>query len=119
MDDAAMVDAIPVVVWQVKEDDKGRWRDFPDFVQNAIEAEYLLWLELLSTMPCEKDIFFAWTSLSGTKCTQYKISIPQMEQDNQTTHVTRGVRRLIMAQMVGRVTEEGHTRTEWGPSPQP
>ena len=122
-----MVDAIPVVVGQVQEDDKGRWRDFPDFVQNAIEAEYQQWLELFSTMPCEKDVFYAWVWYNGTKWVQYKISFPQMEQENQTTHRTRAVRRLIIAHMHdGRVAapgegsyEEGHTRTEWGPSPQP
>ncbi len=64
------------IVWQVSEDQRGRWRDFPPHLQDPIDDKWLQWNseDRLGAIDLEYD----WHKWNQTTFTSYKICFPEM-----------------------------------------
>ena len=71
------------IIWQVKEDGAGRWRDFPLDLQNQVETEWQKWQA--GGAADEVVVHYVWPSAKG-EYIPYEIVLRAM---NQTKHEHR------------------------------
>ena len=84
------------IIWQVKEDGAGRWRDFPLDLQNQVETEWQKWQE--GGAADEVVVHYVWPSAKGDRFWPYEITFfatGAMVQKNLDTGYEREVRRLV------------------------
>ena len=77
-------------LWQVSEDNRGRWRDFPPDLALTIEVEYQNWLN--GGQNPELVIAYYWRG-------EYEITFADMKQQHKTKGKEpppRNIRRLII-----------------------
>ena len=85
-------------LWQVQEDESGRWRDFPHALKNAAEEQFQDWL--VQGAPPNSGFDFVWPNSKMTVVTPYRIVFPEgeskinMHQINMKTEKFRPVRRI-------------------------
>ena len=86
--------APPLIIWQVKEDQRGRWRDFPFGLANQIEKEWQAWQK--QGQDCEMVVDYVWPNSKGDVFTPYEIVFgATMVQKNAKTGNVREVRRVV------------------------
>ena len=83
------------IIWQVREDQHGRWRDFPLDLQNQVETEWQRWQE--GGAADEVVIEYVWPNAKGDRFSPYEIVLATgaMVQKNMITGKEREVRRLV------------------------
>ena len=83
-----------MIVWQVSEDNRHRWRDFPAELQDSVEEQWQIWRE--HGMPGHLVIEYSWP-MKGDKRTPYQIVFANgaIMQENMITQCKRAVRRLV------------------------
>ena len=88
-------------IWQVQEDQGGRWRDFPGLLRQLAEHEYSEWVN--SGKVGELVIEYNWPNSKRTISTPYEIHVKDegdaivMYQVNVGRQSQRRVRRVFVA----------------------
>ena len=86
--------ASPRIIWQVKEDQHGRWRDFPLGLATQIEIEWQAWQK--QGQDGEMVVDYVWPNSKGDVFTPYEIVFgATMVQKNVKTGNVREVRRVV------------------------
>ena len=86
--------APPHIIWQVKEDQRGRWRDFPLGLATQIEIEWQAWQK--QGQDCEMVVDYVWPNHKHDAFTPYEIVFgATMFQKNLKTGNVREVRRVV------------------------
>ena len=75
------------VVWQVDENERGRWRDFPRDLNALVEQ---------ARQGGQSGVVYVWPPLGGRVVTEYAIDFNAMMQTNKATSFQRKVRRVIV-----------------------
>ena len=84
--------ASPRIFWMVQEDERGRWRDFPDDLADRIEVWWQEWQETGG----DNVVAFVWPNAKQTVFTPYEIVFgTTMVQQKLWTHKRRKVRRVV------------------------
>ena len=60
------------IIWQVREDRLGRWRDFPLDLQNQVETEWQKWQE--GGAADEVVVHYVWPNAKGDRYRTYEIT---------------------------------------------
>ena len=83
------------IIWQVREDQHGRWRDFPLDLQNQVETEWQRWQE--GGAADEVVVHYVWPNAKCDRFSPYEIVLATgaMVQKNVITGKEREVRRLV------------------------
>ena len=85
-------------MWQVQEDQGGRWRDFPEALRQQVERQYMEWAK--SGRLGELVVEFIWPNAKQTSFTPYEIHCRIVDgsmeyyQINVLTQHRRAVRRF-------------------------
>ena len=75
------------IVWQVDENQRGTWRDFPTNLNVLVEQAY---------KDKQNGVLYLWPPLGGPPQTEYTIDFGAMQQTNMATDFRRRVRRAIV-----------------------
>ena len=78
-----------LAVWMVQEDEHGRYRKFPQHLNDAVEQKYVEW-KLGSR---NNVVEYNWPNWDGTKTVKYEITFDDMRQKNLSTNKVRTVER--------------------------
>ena len=95
-----MASSTETILWQVQEDDRGRWRDFPNHLMEMVELEYLKWIQ--DGKPGQLVVAYSWPNAKGTARQEYQIVCEEdgtetkMYQVNANMQTMRSVRRLVV-----------------------
>ena len=79
-----------VAVWFVQEDEHGRYRKFPQHLNDQVEQKFLEWKG-----GGDNVVEYHWQNLSQTSAVKYEITFEDMRQKNMTTKKVRAVERYV------------------------
>ena len=82
-----------VAVWFVSEDEHGRYRKFPQHLNDLVEEKFVQWKQGGSQPGIVVE--YHWQNRSQTSCQKYEITFEDMRQMNTTTNKVRAVERYI------------------------
>ena len=82
-----------VAVWFVSEDEHGRYRKFPQHLNELVEEKFLQWQQGGSQPGI--GVEYHWQNRSQTSSHRYVITFDDMCQVNMTTNKVRAVERYI------------------------
>ena len=74
-------------MWQVDENQRGTWRDFPSILNAEVEQTY---------QNSRPGVVYLWPPFGGPVQTEYSIDFSAMQQTNKATDFRRRVRRVII-----------------------
>ena len=61
-------------LWQVQEDQRGHWRDFPEGLSAQSEEQFQAWLA--SSQESDRGFSYVWHNANRTQYTTYVIMFP-------------------------------------------
>ena len=82
-----------VAVWFVSEDERGRYRKFPQHLNDRVEQEFLQWKQGGSQPGF--GVEYDWPNASKTSSQKYEITFEDMRQKNMNTNKIRAVERYV------------------------
>ena len=82
-----------VAVWFVSEDEHGRYRKFPQHLNDLVEEKFVQWK--LDGRPPGFVVEYHWSNRSETSSHKYWITFENMRQTNMNTTKVRVVERYV------------------------
>ena len=82
-----------VAVWMVQEDEQGRYRKFPQHLNDAVEQKYVEW-----KLGGDNVVQYDWQNAAKTSSVKYEIMFDDMRQKNMTTMKVRAVERYLRSE---------------------
>ena len=80
-------------VWFVAEDNRGRYRQFPEYLNHMVEEKFQEWTAMGG--PAEFVVAYCWPARGTRPLQDYEITFHNMKQTNLTHNTARSVMRLL------------------------